>query len=535
MNQLQAKLYELLIDIDRICNKHDITYYLAAGGALGAIRHGGFLPWDDDLDVYITRDNWEKFKQIVNDELPKNRTFICEETNELYCNSVGRFVDRDSTLMMPSHLLCGECCGLQVEFFVMDPFPTIPNEQLEHQRNLKAYTELLLPYFVLNKNIFSRNKDFDYGLYNKYYWKSKVLGRKRVLDELKEKVTSFPESKCESYCMRWGQKTWVFPKYAFGEPRMEMFEGREFPVVKKSEVIFRIGYGDDWMYVPMKDEQISHDLSNDIHEPFKTYTDIYMPLIDKEKLLKSYNKRKRVDMKSLIVKERYERDIAILRAKVYAEAIAAKGYDIETFRVMLENREFSKLDEAFEMFYLAQKNSFIRDNMILVPVEDDYLYVAIMNKISQGYYYAGSKLLSLRENNGVPLTEDLQAAKAHIDYCRALSIAIYDENDVDKVKVLLSENEVYNSCIDHKRAHLWSLYITAETEDDFMQLLEKSRVYLEEFPNDGELIRYEAYALYKLDKVDLAGERYEAAVANTRNGFVWREAKELFGIDNIDR
>ena len=48
-----------MVELDEICKANGITYYLAAGCALGAIRQGRFLPWDDDIDIFITRDNWE--------------------------------------------------------------------------------------------------------------------------------------------------------------------------------------------------------------------------------------------------------------------------------------------------------------------------------------------------------------------------------------------------------------------------------------------------------------------------------------------
>ena len=62
MKDVQKKLYDLLKKFDKICKDNDVEYYLAGGSALGAVRHKGFLPWDDDVDLFITRNNYIKLK-----------------------------------------------------------------------------------------------------------------------------------------------------------------------------------------------------------------------------------------------------------------------------------------------------------------------------------------------------------------------------------------------------------------------------------------------------------------------------------------
>ncbi len=64
VKQVQGKILEVMMHIDRLCRGSNIDYYLMGGTALGAVRHGGFIPWDDDLDVFMTPDNYEKFKLI---------------------------------------------------------------------------------------------------------------------------------------------------------------------------------------------------------------------------------------------------------------------------------------------------------------------------------------------------------------------------------------------------------------------------------------------------------------------------------------
>lgn len=62
MKQIQSKILEVTIYVDKLCRDNDIEYYLMGGTALGAVRHKGFIPWDDDLDIFMTPDNYEKFK-----------------------------------------------------------------------------------------------------------------------------------------------------------------------------------------------------------------------------------------------------------------------------------------------------------------------------------------------------------------------------------------------------------------------------------------------------------------------------------------
>lgn len=67
IKKVQEKILEIMCFIDEICRKNNIEYYIMGGTALGAIRHGGFIPWDDDLDIFMTPSNYERFKAIFSD------------------------------------------------------------------------------------------------------------------------------------------------------------------------------------------------------------------------------------------------------------------------------------------------------------------------------------------------------------------------------------------------------------------------------------------------------------------------------------
>ncbi len=70
---VQDKILQIMKYIDTLCREHGITYYIMGGTALGAVRHGGFIPWDDDLDIFMTPDQYEIFKQV-----------LAEQNSELY-------------------------------------------------------------------------------------------------------------------------------------------------------------------------------------------------------------------------------------------------------------------------------------------------------------------------------------------------------------------------------------------------------------------------------------------------------------------
>ena len=77
VRMVQDKILETMKFIDNLCREHGIVYYIMGGTALGAVRHGGFIPWDDDLDIFMTPDQYKKFKTVF--ENTKNEQFVLQE------------------------------------------------------------------------------------------------------------------------------------------------------------------------------------------------------------------------------------------------------------------------------------------------------------------------------------------------------------------------------------------------------------------------------------------------------------------------
>ena len=77
VRDVQGKILEVMKYIDKLCREHGIVYFIMGGTALGAVRHGGFIPWDDDLDIFMTPDQYAAFKKVF--EGQKSEQFVLQE------------------------------------------------------------------------------------------------------------------------------------------------------------------------------------------------------------------------------------------------------------------------------------------------------------------------------------------------------------------------------------------------------------------------------------------------------------------------
>lgn len=84
LRQLQLNELEMIVEVDRICRKYGIKYSLDGGTMLGAVRHKGFIPWDDDADIILYRDEYEKFVEACKIDLDTNRFFFQDDTTDPY-------------------------------------------------------------------------------------------------------------------------------------------------------------------------------------------------------------------------------------------------------------------------------------------------------------------------------------------------------------------------------------------------------------------------------------------------------------------
>ena len=127
LRKLQNILLEMLIELDRVCKKYDIRYCIIAGTLLGAVRHKGFIPWDDDLDVAMVRSEYNRFREVCVTELDTSRFFFQDDTtDEHYRWGWGRLRRIDSEFVRVGQEHLKMRAGIFLDVFPMDGVPDFP-------------------------------------------------------------------------------------------------------------------------------------------------------------------------------------------------------------------------------------------------------------------------------------------------------------------------------------------------------------------------------------------------------------------------
>lgn len=124
LRNLQMIQLEMLIEVDRICKKCDIHYNIIAGTLLGAIRHGGYIPWDDDADVAMVREEYEKFRIACKVELDKSRFAFQDHRNTRgYRWGYGKIRRKDTLFLREFQEHMPYFQGVFIDVFPLDGVP----------------------------------------------------------------------------------------------------------------------------------------------------------------------------------------------------------------------------------------------------------------------------------------------------------------------------------------------------------------------------------------------------------------------------
>ncbi|MBE6028698.1 MAG: hypothetical protein E7226_00870 [Clostridiales bacterium] len=530
MTETQKHLLKLFKEIIDICHENDIVYYMAGGTLIGVMRHGGFIPWDDDLDIMMTRDEWEKFVEICRNSLPDDRFLECQELNRDYPNTFGRYTDTSTCAIHMNEALGDGHAGYVIDIIVLDPVPDAEAHR-KYMEDFMLYSDLINP--TVN---YSYRFNINRERYIEAFERIQRGEREAVLQELEQRMFSYKEEDCDYYVLRWGGVVFRFEKSMYGRSRWGEFEGLKCRIPDRTSDYLVQHFGDDWEFIPPHDEQASHDAVFSLDVDYKTIQDDYLPLIDVASVKDKWRDRKRFYFDCM--DERFQNGQRLIGAHAELYRMEIERQCSETDHNLTQLLEEGKYDELLQFFGrhirtltsrpLIGREDFsgIRrfEDPIFVDPGDNILYIILMTMINRNMIAKANRLLDVREQKKGPLTEQLQQIRDFVrDYRRAVS-------DYD-----LGRQEEAVRCAET----LFKAY-----PDNFSLAMFLSRAYIEQkmydkaepvinesirkYPDEGYFLKYlgDYYKEYKADE-DKAMELYHQAAGSTKNGIV------LFEIDNI--
>lgn len=134
------KELEILVKIQEICKKYNITYFAEGGTLLGAVRHKGFIPWDDDIDISMRRDDYNRFLEIAKKEIKYPLFVQSFETERRFAFDMIKIRNTETTAYTPNEA-CNECNkGIFVDIFPVDNEPD--DDSIRKKENLNTFKEL---------------------------------------------------------------------------------------------------------------------------------------------------------------------------------------------------------------------------------------------------------------------------------------------------------------------------------------------------------------------------------------------------------
>ncbi len=246
--ELQDKILEIAKYIHDFCKEHNIDYCLMGGSALGAKRHGGFIPWDDDLDIFMTPNNYEKFRDIFYRE---------GDTERFYLQEYGKC--KKGYVTVPKLRMNGTTYieeltkdwnihqGIFVDIFILHSCPNSKIKQLWQYFWAKC---------VVVKGMSMRGYNRQSGLKKVLLVVSKILPRKIMVDFALKQVYRFRNCESDYFCNflgKAGYKKGLYRRKWFENNQNITFEKIELKVPGELHEFLSERFG-DYMHPPSEDQ-----------------------------------------------------------------------------------------------------------------------------------------------------------------------------------------------------------------------------------------------------------------------------------------
>ena len=524
MNIEQAGLLKLLKEIDSICRDNGITYYTTGGTAIGAIRHEGFIPWDDDIDVYMTRSNWEKFHDIMKETPPDQRVFECWNDNEEYNILIGRYVNTDSTQIYQTQLYSNVAKGQVIDVFILDPIIRDEEAISQYSKTVKLISDVLNEFYIYSKSEESC-KD-----YSRLYAKSKKHGKRAVISKLIPELEKYSEEESDCYILRWGGLPHLFDKEMFAEPKYLKFEDMMIPLpTRLADHLIQL-YGLDWMYLPPVRDRFDHGTITDPDRPYQELDSIIKSKVNRNLVTSKLAEHKARVLDKLPQIHHADRTVCITKGEFvkrrcwwYINHYGIDKSNLESIRPIIK-----------DYVDLQTSSPFIGNNMpgrlyeknhpVFVDIGDDLLETVLKLLITDRRIGKAERVLQARISQiARPMSQGLKDIQEMFQYLKVVQNLIEDgclpeaEQMIDALIELTPNAELYK----------YKLYLMQKSgkgsSAEFDSFLSDC---LSEWPDEADFYKFLGDYNQSRGEKNLAANNYRKFLAESKNGILLLDMKK---------
>lgn len=276
LKKLQAKSLEIVLYLKQFCERNNILFYLCGGGCIGAVREGGFIPWDDDLDIMMPREHYERFYKLWQEQEKDNKKYVCLRTNdEIFTGNVfTTLVDTETTCIKRNQIDLDIPQGVVVDIFPVDGCPDNRISQLLQMMHTMIYMLFLAQVVPENHGkLMAWGSKLLLSIFRGQNIRKKIWKRaERQMTKYKLGDYKLAKDLCAGpYYMR--KK---YPWKTFDGSVYKSFEGEMLPVPIGYDTYLSVAFGDYMSLPPVEERTIHHDfVFCDTEKSYKEYRGVY--------------------------------------------------------------------------------------------------------------------------------------------------------------------------------------------------------------------------------------------------------------------
>lgn len=248
--EVKKLIFDILVDFDEYCSAHNLSYSLAGGTLLGAVRHKGFIPWDDDIDIYMPREDFEYIIKNYNKHNKSDYKIISIKHKSFYM-MIAKIINKKTIAIEEKRY---EKIGVWIDILPVDYVSDIPKNDCDklfdccseiYFLGSRSFLEMHGSFFGKIKLCFVRTLKKHFYIKRFYKLIRKYKGNRNICFYSKKK-----------------REVWFSMPYDLhikNNSTTMIFEGREFQVMDDWKTYLSLYFGNDFMKLPPLSERVSHE------------------------------------------------------------------------------------------------------------------------------------------------------------------------------------------------------------------------------------------------------------------------------------